>query len=46
MGGVVYEIWQVISMEKTRKRFRFVLDIKLLGELGKCVKAELISLSL
>ena len=37
---------QAISMVKTRKIFRFVLNIKVDRGVEKCVKALLISLSL
>ena len=35
MNGGVYGIWQVISMAKTRKMFRFVLNIKADNGVGK-----------
>ncbi len=45
-GGCLTRIWQVISIEKQERCLDLCLILKLIAELGKCGKADLISLSL
>ncbi len=45
-GGCLTRIWQVISIEKQERCLDLCLILKLLGELGKCVKVDLLFLSL